>query len=105
MKLFTNAAETAGYGAKRHVEEITRAAGRAPDVIFFHNGALPENVRAYYAQKKGFPVEDDLGDDPRVVRGVFADPVIIAKTESDIIDRSLIRHSPEKVRQAVEKLL
>jgi uncharacterized cofD-like protein len=105
VNLFTNASETEGYSAKKHVEEITRYAGRRPDIILVHSEELPKDVRDYYAKKKGFPVVDDLGDDPTVTRGVFADPVTIRKTESDVIDRSLIRHDPEKVRDAIENLL
>ncbi len=105
VNLFTNAAETDGYGAQKHVAEITRYAGRAPDVIFLHTGELPDEVRAYYAGKKGFPVVDDLQGDPTVIRGSFANPVIIPKTETDVIDRSLIRHDPTKVAEAIRKLL
>lgn len=105
VNLFTMVAETDGYTAKRHVEEITRYADRKPDVIFVHTGELPQHVRDYYAKKKGFPVVDDLGDDPSVVRGSFADPVIIPKAEKDVIDRSLIRHDPKKVAEAIKKLL
>ncbi|MBI3573838.1 YvcK family protein, partial [Candidatus Kaiserbacteria bacterium] len=105
VNLFTNAAETDGYSAKRYVEAVTRYAGRAPDVVFVHTGELPQDVRDYYAKKKGFPVTDDLGNGPSIVRGVFADPITLLKTEADAIDRSLIRHDPEKVRAAIEKLL
>lgn len=105
VNLFTNASETDGYSARQHVAEITRYAGRAPDVVIVHVGELPAEVRDYYAKKKGFPVVDDLGDDQSVVRGSFADVVLIPKLETDAIDRSLIRHSPEKVREAIEKLL
>lgn len=105
VNLFTNLSETDGYSAKRHVEEITRYAGRKPDIIFLHTGELPPHVREYYAKKGGTPVLDDLGADPAVVRGVFADPLTIPKTESDAIDRSLIRHDPEKVREAILKFL
>jgi len=105
VNLFTNASETDGFTAKRHVAEIARYAGREPDVIFVHAGELPEEVKEYYAHKKGFPVVDDLGDDKRVVRGIFADAVTIKKTEADAIDRSLIRHNPEKVREAILGIL
>ena len=105
VNLFTNVSETDGYSAKRHVDEVTRYAGRKPDVVFLHSGALPTQVREYYAQKKGFPVEDDLGDDPAVVRTDLADIVLIPKIETDAIERSLIRHDPKKVRAAIEKYL
>ena len=105
VNLFTNASETAGYSAKKHVEEITKYAGRKPDVIFVHSGELPQGVLDYYAHKKGFPVVDDLGDDGTVTRGVFADVVIIPKAEKDVIDRSLIRHDPKKVAEAIQKIL
>jgi uncharacterized cofD-like protein len=105
VNLFTNASETDGYTAKDYVDAIARYAGRKPDVILVHTGELPQEVIDYYAKKGGHPVKDDLGDDPKVVRGVFADPVTLKKSDADAIDRSLIRHDPEKVRAAIENLL
>lgn len=105
VNLFTNASETDGYTAKRYVSEITRYAGRKPDAAFLHEGHIPEHVVEYYAKKKGFPVADDLSGDPSVIRGVFADPVTIPKTASDAIERSLIRHDPEKVAKAIAAFL
>lgn len=105
VNLFTRAGETDGYTAKHYVDAVTRYCGREPDVIFLHTGELPEEVREYYAKKGGFPVVDNLGAAPSVVRGVFADPVTIPQMEGDAVVRSLIRHDPKKVAAAIEKLL
>ncbi|MBV9349570.1 MAG: YvcK family protein [Patescibacteria group bacterium] len=105
VNLFSTAAETAGYSARKHVETIEKYTGRKPDYVVVHTGALPADVLAYYAGKQAFPVTDDLGDDPSVIRGSFAETVFLPKIEGDEIERSLIRHDPAKVREIVRKLL
>lgn len=105
VNLFSTASETGGYTASKHVDEITAYAGRKPDYIIVHSGVIPEDILEYYANKKAFPMIDDLGDDPSVIRGVFADIVPLPKIEGDAIERSLIRHDPKKVASVIQSLL
>ncbi len=105
MNLFTTAAETEGYTASRHIEEISRYTGRAPDVVALHTGSIPDEILDYYARKGAYPVVDDLGAAPSVVRGSIADVVKIPKVEGDVLERSLIRHDPKKVAEIIEHIL
>jgi len=105
VNLFTKAGQTDGYSASRHVEEITRYAGRRPDTILMHTGAFPADVLALYAEESELPIADDLGNDPSVVRGSFADVIVAEKVPGDILPRSLIRHDSKKLATALEALL
>lgn len=105
VNLFSTAAETPGYTASKHVEEITRYVGRRPDCIVVHTEGMPEEILNYYAGKKAFPVIDDLGDDVTVVRGAIADIVALPKIEGDAIERSIIRHDPKKIASIVQSFL
>ncbi len=105
VNIFTTASETAGYSAARHVKEITAYAGKKPDYVIMHTGAIPDDILQYYARKGAFPVVDDLGHGSSVIRGSFADVVKIPKIASDAIERSLIRHNPEMVASIIQKLL
>ena len=105
VNLFTKAGETDGYSAKKHVEEITRYAGRAPNAVFIHGGSFAKDVLDRYAAEKEFPVVDDLGDDPSIVRAAFADVIVSEKLPGDIVSRSLIRHDSHKIAAAIQHLI
>ncbi len=105
VNLFTKAGETDGYTAKKHVDEITRYAGRKPDVILVHSGEFATDTLDHYAAEKEFPVEDDLGDDRRIVRAHFADVVVAKKVAGDVVARSFIRHDSHTLAEAIKHFL
>jgi uncharacterized cofD-like protein len=105
VNLFTRAGQTEKYTAMRHVEEITRYAGRRPDVVLIHEGKLPDEALRRYEAEGEYPVVDDLPRDSSVMRGTFADAVIVEKAPTDTAERSLIRHNPEKIADAVRAML
>lgn len=105
VNLFTKAGQTQGYGAAKYVDEITRYAGRTPDTILLSTSSFPKEALARYASEGEYPVVDDLGDDPRVMRNDLASASVIEKTASDVVSRSLIRHDSAKVAEAIKSLL
>jgi uncharacterized cofD-like protein len=105
VNLFTKAGQTQGYGATKYVDEITRYAGRRPDVILVSTSTFPQEALDRYAVEGEFPVADDLGGDPSVVRGEFASATVVEKSNADVVSRSLIRHDSEKVAEAIARLL
>lgn len=105
VNLFTKAGETDGYTARKHVEEIARLAGRGPDAVLINRGGFPEEVLAHYAEAGEFPVVDDLGDDPSVVRVPFAEVKVAEKVAGDAVARSLIRHDSGKIAEAIAAFL
>lgn len=105
VNLFNKVGQTDGYTASRYVEEITRYAGRKPDVIIMHSGVFPEDVLKRYADEQEFPVTDDLPNDVRVIRGSFADVRVAEKVAGDTVPRSLIRHDSLKIADALTTLL
>ena len=48
MNLMTRYGGTWGYDATRHVEEIARYAGRVPDAVIVHDGAIPPELAKRY---------------------------------------------------------
>ncbi len=105
VNLFTKAGQTDGYSASRHVEEITRYAGRKPDAILMHQGAFPDEILKLYALEHELPIVDDLPNDPSIIRGAFADVVVAKKVTGDVLPRSLIRHDSHKIAAALQTLL
>jgi len=105
MNLFTKAGQTDGFSARTHIEELARYAGREPDVVLMHTGAFPESALARYKGESEFPVKDDLDDDPRIVRAPLASVEEVEPVEGDPVPRSLIRHDPGLLCEALSTLI
>jgi uncharacterized cofD-like protein len=105
VNLFTKAGQTGGYSARMHADEIEKYVGRKPDAILMHTGVLPAESIERYAKEQEFPVVDDLPHDASVIRGVFAEAMLVEKSAADVVPRSLIRHSSDKLAQALAALL
>lgn len=100
--LMTKAGQTTGMGVRAHVEELARYSGRMPDIIFANETQLPETLLLRYEAESEFPVLIDCGDIPCVVvlRDLLATEEIVL-SKGDVLKRSLIRHDPHKLAQAI----
>ncbi len=106
MNLFTKSGQTGGMRASDYVAEIVRYAGKEPHRILVHkNGGFNEEVLEKYQQEGEAPVEDDLGDDARVIRTAIASVHAVPPVPEDPVPRSLARHDPEKLAEALKPLL
>ncbi len=105
LNLFTKAGQTEGYTAARSVAELERYAGRKLDAILVHTGTLPEAARQRYAEEGEFPLEDDLGNDPRVLRLPLASVSVAEPVPEDPVPRSLVRHDTDKLADALLSLV
>jgi uncharacterized cofD-like protein len=97
MNLVTKFGQTNGFTASDHVEEIEKHLGCSLDHILINNASLPKEILARYKEEKSFPVEDDLGDDSRVIRADLLSEELPKKQKGDELKRSLVRHDPAKI--------
>ena len=104
LNLFTKAGQTDGYTASEHIAEIARYAGRIPNVVLAHDGSFPDDVLARYAEEGEYPVTMDGSEHDDVRMLPLASVQQVVKTEGDALARSLIRHDPEKIAQAIASL-
>jgi uncharacterized cofD-like protein len=103
--LFTKAGETDGYSLSRFVEEVERYASRSMDAILVHEGDFSPEVLAWYAHEDEYPIENDLSVDARVVRLPLAAVNVVPPIPNDPIRRSLMRHDPLLVADALRPYL
>lgn len=103
--LFSKCGQTEDYTASQCVTEIESYIGRTLDHILVHSGDFPKDAIAHYAAAHECPTEDDLGDDPRVVRSAFASTTTIQGTEGDALPRSLVRHDATLLAETLNTLL
>lgn len=103
--LFTKHGHSKGFPASKHVQEVEMCAGRTFDRILVHSGEFTKDVLAWYAEEGEHPVEDDLGTDPRVVRVGIASVNVVPPVTGDPLRRSLMRHDPDLLRDALLPLI
>jgi uncharacterized cofD-like protein len=104
--LMSRRGQTHGMGTWAYQEEIIRYAGRTPDYMIVHAGAVREDLLIHYAQEgEHRVVHDYAGQDTKVIWEdiVSTDDVILAK--GDMVRRSLIRHDSERLARVIIELL
>jgi len=103
--LFTKLGQTEGYSLSRHIEELTRYTGRTPDHVLVHNGGFAPEVLEWYAGEGEYPLKDDMKDDARVIRTALASVSVVPPLPNDPVARSLMRHDPKSVAEALGSIL
>jgi len=97
LNLMTVPGETAGYTASKHISEITRYAGRVPDAVLLHDGAVPPHLRRKYRSEEAAQVEIDLDELRRTgVKTIKRGDVMSAK--------SFVRHDADRTAAALMEL-
>lgn len=100
--LFTKAGQTGGMSAQEHVSDLERYLGRPIDFILScSDGRFDTDVLERYLSEGEEPVVDDHGDDPRVMRASVASVHIVPPMPEDPVPRSLARHDPDKLAEAL----
>lgn len=96
VNLMTKSGETDGWGAQRHVDELARRAGRAPDAVLVHAGAFAAERLRDYAREGATPVADDLPGENA--------PFELARADLASAG-ALIHHDPHATARALIELL
>lgn len=105
MNLMTLNSQTAYFSARDHVRTIESYGGRELDHLILNNQPIPAAIQALYQQEQEYPVSDDLGKDPRVIRRPLLADGAYHKPSSDALKRSLLRHDPEKLAREIINLV
>lgn len=106
LNLVTKNGQTDGYTAKKFCEVIARTIAPAPlTAVLVNTGVLPADILSRYEQLHEHPVKDDLGNMYHAVRTPFLSDDFYELGKGDVLRRSLLRHDPKKLAQAVVDLL
>jgi uncharacterized cofD-like protein len=97
QNLMTRRGETHGYSASRHVAEIARYAGRVPDAVLVHRGAIPAELVSRYAAEEAHPIELDLP-------ALRAQGVRVVHEADLLSDTALVRHDPLRTAEALARV-
>jgi len=105
VNLMTRWTQTQNMTAQDHVVGIEAAIGRSVDLILVNTQPIPESAQSLYAKEREFPVTDDLGSDPRVIRRPIISDEVVEKIAYDTAHRSLLRHDSHKLELVLAEVL
>ncbi|MCX6792186.1 MAG: YvcK family protein [Candidatus Gottesmanbacteria bacterium] len=99
VNLMTKFGQTYGFTAKDHLQTVQRYVDNSVDAVIVNIAPLQKPALAVYAKYHEFPVSDDLVATPSlaILRADVASRQIAAKSKSDMLVRSLIRHDSQKL--------
>ena len=105
VNLMTKFGQTTDFTASEHVLEIEKYMGRQVDYILMNNADLPEKILMEYQKYNTDKVQDDLGDDSRVIHADLVASEEVKTVKGDVLHRSLIRHDGNKIASCLYNLL
>jgi uncharacterized cofD-like protein len=105
VNLMTRLTQTHEMTAQEHLEGIEKVIGRPVDWVVVNDCQIPAEILQFYASHQEFPVKDDLGTSPNVIRADLISEEMHKTLAVDTAHRSLLRHDVEKVRAVLAKLL
>lgn len=108
MNLMTKSGQTTGYTAADHVKDLRTYLGRKIDFVIINDGKIPEDILQWYISHHEMPVVNDLKPPEcyaSVVSADVVDNISIVKSKADILTRSILRHSSDKLADLIVKLV
>lgn len=103
VNLMTKFGQTYGFTAADHVRVLQQHIGDGLSAVIVNTAPLQKQALEVYAKYHEFPVVDDLdhAGNIRVIRADVASRQVAAKSKSDTLVRSLIRHNSTKLAQTL----
>lgn len=108
LNLMTEFGQTYGFTAKRFVAELDKYLPiKYLDYLFINHASIPEKILKRYARYHAQPVINDLPKNisVKVIDGDILSKREVKKEKGDKLQRSFIRHSPEKIAKLCLKVL
>ena len=107
LNLMSRYGQTHGFTASRHTAVLEEHLQTPFTHVLVNTAELPLEVIQYYATtENSFPIENDLREERyQLVRGDFLSDRTFRPEPGDKLKRSLLRHDPEKLSQALMEVL
>lgn len=110
--LMTKYGETYGYKASDYLKDLGKYmnVNRLDAILLNSDTKYPEEALKVYEEEHSIPVEDDLNKEntpkkTKVYREKILSKEVIKPQKGDVLKRSIIRHDPEKLAEAISKII
>ncbi len=101
VNLMTKAGQSTDYKASHHIKDIEKYLSKPVDYAVINNSVLPDTVVLHYQADGEIPVEDDLKNSAKALRGEIVSNVIHGQSKADTALRSIVRHDSNKLAQLI----
>jgi uncharacterized cofD-like protein len=105
VNLMTSFTQTHNLTAKDHVSVIESAVGRSLDYIIVNRTPISASLLKAYQKQHEFPVIDNLGNDPRVIRSSLITAAKVKPLAGDQIIRSYLRHDSAALAKQIYTII
>jgi uncharacterized cofD-like protein len=106
MNLMTKYGQTTGFTASDHLADLEKYINHSVDTVIVNTEKPDDESLSWYEISHEAVVEDDLDHSKlKLVHSDLIDVTPIPQTPGDSIKRSLIRHDPDKLAEALISLL
>lgn len=108
LNLMSRYGQTHGLTAADHLQILEKYVGRGiVDTVLVNNDlSFPKMILKKYQEEHTFLVKDDLsGSGCKIVRAALLSRQVNQKSQADRLQRSMIRHDPDKLAKALLELI
>ncbi len=106
LNLMTKWGQTYGFTATDHIQILEKYIGKSLDAVIVNTTPLSKSALDVYKKYHELPVLEDIKKSYfRIIRAPVASSKLTAKSKSDILVRSLIRHDSKSLAKVLVKLL
>jgi len=103
--LMSKKGQTRGLTLESMLSLVEGYIGRKFDYVLVNNGRIPQKAYQRYIEQGEHIFKDDLKENGReVIRADLVANSVIKKDKGDTLDRSLVRHDPDKVANELYKI-
>ncbi len=99
--------QTYNFKTSNYLHELKKYISRVPDIVLINNAELPEDILESYSKENNHKVINDLESNEEcsvICVDLLADEKV-RLVSGDLVKRSLIRHSPEKLSREISKII
>jgi len=104
--LMSKIGQTRGLTLESMLSLVEGYIGRKFDYVLVNNGRIPQSAYNRYIQQGEHIFKDDLKDDDtrKIIRADLVANSVIKKDKGDTLDRSLVRHDPDKIANELYRI-
>lgn len=108
MNLMTEYGQTYGFSASKFISELNKYCNTdLLDFVIINNNSIPDQILKRYKKYQAQPIVNDLSTNHhyRIIEADLLSSELIKRDRGDRLQRSLIRHDPDKLAAVCMKIL
>lgn len=104
--LMTKHGQIHDQGVKELLAEMEKYTHRAIDYLLINNAKIDQSIIDHYKEHNEKPISDNIKSFPgQIIRADIIENSLIKKDKHDILLRSALKHSPEKLKAIIQKII